>query len=104
MHNDIRYATTRMLADDTNITVSARCILDIQNDTANRDLENMKEWILANKLPTKIQHMLIGCDYKLVNLIFHLNWVTSILTMSTPPNHLVCSLMRDYHGQSIVIT
>ena len=38
-----------MNVDDTNITLPGNCIRDIE-ETLNRDLMNIKDWLLANKL------------------------------------------------------
>ena len=38
-----------MFADDTNITSSGNCIDDVEN-AVNSDLENLRKWLMANKL------------------------------------------------------
>ena len=52
----------RLFADDTNLTASGPSITDIEN-AVNYDLENLKNWLIANKLSlnvTKTEFMLIG--------------------------------------------
>ena len=52
----------RLFADDTNLTASGPSITDIEN-AVNSDLENLKNWLIANKLSlnvTKTEFMLIG--------------------------------------------
>ena len=47
--NSLKTSSPRMYADDTNITLPGNCIRDIE-ETLNRDLMNIKDWLLANKL------------------------------------------------------
>ena len=59
-----------MYADDSNITLPGICIRDIE-ETLNRDLMNIKDWLLANKLSlnvTKTEYMLIASKYRLENI------------------------------------
>ncbi len=52
----------RLFADDTNITATSHTIADIET-AANSDLENLKNWLIANKLSlnvAKTEFMLIG--------------------------------------------
>jgi hypothetical protein len=51
-----------LFADDTNITATSHTIADIET-AANSDLENLKNWLIANKLSlnvAKTEFMLIG--------------------------------------------
>lgn len=54
-------ARPRLFADDTNLTASGDSINDIEV-TVNSNLENLKNWLMANKLSlnvTKTEFMLI---------------------------------------------
>lgn len=41
---------SRMFADDTNITASGKCIINEVENAVNSDLENLRKWLMANKL------------------------------------------------------
>ena len=41
-----------MFADDTNLTISGKNYFELQNGT-NHDLENTRQWVLANKFEFK---------------------------------------------------
>ena len=59
-----------MFADDTNLTISGKNYFELQNGT-NHDLENIRQWLLANKLSlntTKTEFLIIGSNYNLANL------------------------------------
>ena len=43
----------RLFADDTNITAAAECLHDIE-DAVNSDLENLRQWLMANKLSLNV--------------------------------------------------
>ena len=65
-----------MFADHTHLTAQGLSTSEIETR-----LENVKEWLLANKLSintTKTEYMLIGAKYKLANCIrnpsFHMGW------------------------------
>ena len=63
----LQHSTARMYADDTNITTSGASLQEIIN-FANAVLENISEWLKANKLSlnvTKTEHMFIGSDHSL---------------------------------------
>ena len=52
----------RLFADDTNLTASGDSMTDVEN-AVNSDLENLKNWLIANKLSlnvAKTEFMLIG--------------------------------------------
>ena len=52
----------RLFADDTNLTASGKSLNDIEI-AVNFDLENLKDWLMANKLSlnaAKAEFMLIG--------------------------------------------
>ena len=52
----------RLFADDTNLTASGDSMTDVEN-TVNSDLENLRNWLIANKLSlnvAKTEFMLIG--------------------------------------------
>ena len=64
-------ATSRLFADDTNLTVAGETIREVEL-AMNNDLARLKEWLLANKLSlnvAKTEFMLIGSDYKIFNLV-----------------------------------
>ena len=43
----------QLFADDTNITAADECLHDIEN-AVNSDLENLRQWLLANKLSLNV--------------------------------------------------
>ena len=43
----------REFADDTNITAAGECLHDIE-DAVNSDLENLRQWFMANKLSSNV--------------------------------------------------
>lgn len=47
------YATTRMYADDTNMTFTANNILELQHDM-NVDLQYLQNWLIANRLTLNV--------------------------------------------------
>ena len=47
--NCLNFSALRMFADDTNLTISGKNYFKLQNGT-NHDLENIRQWLLANKL------------------------------------------------------
>ena len=60
----------RLYADDTHLTYSDKDVYSIQ-ESLNRDLLNINQWLIANKLTlnlTKTEFMLIGSRQKLKNL------------------------------------
>ena len=60
----------RLFADDTNLTASSHSIADIEI-AANSDLENLRHWLIANKLSlnvAKTEFMLIGSPQMLRNV------------------------------------
>jgi hypothetical protein len=67
--NCLRYSSAEMYADDTNLTA---CCDDINNLQAilNSNLNNIHQWIVANKLTLNIgktEYMIIGTRQKLKN-------------------------------------
>ena len=59
-----------MFADDTYLTISGKKYFQLQNGT-NHDVENVRQWLLANKLSlnsTKTEFLIFGSDYNLANL------------------------------------
>ena len=61
----------RMFADDTNITSSGNCIDDVEN-AVNSDLENLRKWLMANKLSlnvAKTEFQIIGTKQNLKNIL-----------------------------------
>ena len=66
----LQHSSARMYADDTNLTITTKTVTKA-SETANEDLENVKQWLLANKLSlnlTKTEYMIIASNYKLDNL------------------------------------
>ena len=60
----------RMFADDTNLTASANSLTDLEA-AANSDLENLRKWLIANKLSlnvAKTEFMLIGSKPMIKNI------------------------------------
>ena len=60
--NCLAHSKTRMYADDTNLSFAGNNVLDIEQNL-NQDLENVNEWLIANKLTlnqSKTEFMLIG--------------------------------------------
>ena len=60
----------RLFADDTNLTASTHSIADIEI-AANSDVENLRHWLIANKLSlnvAKTEFMLIGSPQMLRNV------------------------------------
>ena len=58
-----------LFADDTNLTASGDSITDVEI-AANSDLENLRKWLIANKLSlnvAKTEFMLIGSKQKISN-------------------------------------
>ena len=69
--NCLTLSPPRMFADHTHLTAQGLSTSEIET-RLNPDLENVKEWLLANKLSintTKTEYMLIGAKYKLANCI-----------------------------------
>ena len=67
----LNQATSRLFADDTNLTVAGETIEEVELAMKN-DLARIKEWRLANKLSlnvAKTEFMLIGSDYQINNLV-----------------------------------
>lgn len=63
----LQHSNARMYADDTNITTSGKSLTEISY-YVNKDLSNIRTWLLANKLSlnvAKTEHMFIGSDDKL---------------------------------------
>jgi retron-type reverse transcriptase len=66
----LKHSTARMYADDTNITTTGTSIREIVTH-ANDDLNNISDWLKANKLSlnvTKTEYMFIGSDQNLDKL------------------------------------
>ena len=60
----------RLFADDTNLTASANSMTDLEA-AVNSDLENLKKWLIANKLSlnvAKTEFMLIGSKLMIKNI------------------------------------
>ena len=72
--NDLPYCLNktkpRMFADDTNLTASANSLTDLEA-AANSDLENLRKWLIANRLRlnvAKTEFMLIGSKPMIKNI------------------------------------
>jgi hypothetical protein len=60
----------RLFADDTNLTALANSMTDLET-AINSDLENLRKWLIANKLSlnvAKTEFMLIGSKPMLKNI------------------------------------
>ena len=65
--NCLKHSNPRMFADDTNITTSSKSITKLVQ-FVNTDLDNLNDWLLANKLSlnvTKTEQMYIASDNSL---------------------------------------
>jgi hypothetical protein len=68
--NCLHFTTSRLFADDTNISANGKSIEEVER-TLNSDLLNVKEWLSANKLclnVVKTEYLLIGSPHNLKNL------------------------------------
>ena len=66
----LNQAIPRLFADDTNLTVAGESV-ELVERAMNRDLENVKTWLLANKLSlnvAKTEFLLIGSRHNIRNL------------------------------------
>lgn len=104
----LNYATPRLFADDTNLTVAGNTVDEIEL-AMNEDLDCIKEWLLANKLSlnvAKTEFKVIGTNKKLKSLnnnqpsikIVRLRSNKSIIA-----EYLELELMINYYGISILI-
>ena len=61
----------RMFVDDTNISSSGNCIDDVEN-AVKSDLQNLRKWLMANKLSlnvAKTEFQIIGTKQNLKNIL-----------------------------------
>jgi hypothetical protein len=71
MPKSLIFCTPSMYADDTEIYVFAKDGDELVTNI-NSDLENVRKWMLQNKLqihPTKTKHMYIGSSFNIKNKI-----------------------------------
>ena len=71
MPKSLKFCTPSMYADDTEIYASAKDGDELVTNI-NSDLENVRKWMLQNKLqihPTKTKHMYIGSSFNIKNKI-----------------------------------
>ena len=71
MPKSLKFCTPSMYADDTEIYTSAKDGDELVTNI-NSDLENVRKWMLQNKLqihPTKTKHMYIGSSFNIKNKI-----------------------------------
>lgn len=64
----LKYSSTGMFADDTNLTVEAKTSSELA-DMLNADLENVHNWLLANRLSLnldKTEYMVVGTRHSLL--------------------------------------
>ena len=64
--NCLSVASPNMFADDTNITVAAGSLTELESKI-NLDLENLNRWLVANRLSlsvAKTEFMVIGSDQR----------------------------------------
>ena len=69
MPDSLKYSTPSLYADDTEIYLSSKDCDDIVIKI-NLDLENIRKWMLQNKLqihPTKSKYMFIGSAYNTIS-------------------------------------
>ncbi len=69
MPESLNYSTPSLYADDTEIYASSNDCGDLVH-TINNDLENIRKWMIKNKLqihPSKSKHMFIASAYNLKN-------------------------------------
>ena len=69
MPKSLKFCTPSMYADDTEIYTSAKDGDELVTNI-NSDLENVRKWMLQNKLqihPTKTKHMYIGSSFNIKN-------------------------------------
>ena len=68
--NCLEFSSTAMFADDTNLTVQAKTLNELQQ-MLNKDLENIHKWLIANRLSLnvdKTEYMIVGLRSKLWNV------------------------------------
>ena len=66
--NCLSVASLKMFMDDTNITVAADSLTELENKI-NLDLENLNGWLVANRLSlsvAKTESMIIGCHQRVL--------------------------------------
>ena len=66
----LQCTTPRMYADDTTLSAASKSTIDLQQKV-NCDLNNVKTWLLSNKLSLnvlKTEYMFIGSEFRLSNL------------------------------------
>jgi hypothetical protein len=71
MPKSLKFCTPSMYADDTEFYTSAKDGDELVTNI-NSDLENVRKWMLQNKLqihPTKTKHMYIGSSFNIKNKI-----------------------------------
>ena len=69
MPESLNYSTPSLYADDTEIYASSNDCGDLVHKI-NNDLENIRKWMIKNKLqihPSKSKHMFIASAYNLKN-------------------------------------
>jgi hypothetical protein len=69
--NCLTLSSARMFADDTNISTKGKTNAELQ-ERINVDLENVHQWLLANKLTLnkdKTEYMIIGSRQRISNLV-----------------------------------
>lgn len=82
------YGTTRMYADDTNLTYSA-CSVDELQRQMGKDLEKLSTWLAVNKLTLNIlktEYMLIGSRQRISTLNEVLNLSVNGVTLQQVKN------------------
>ncbi len=82
----LEHSYPRMFADDTHLTFSGADIRDI-DQSLNQDLENVSEWLAANKLTlntSKTEFMLIGSRQRIRTF----NSSPSLVINETPINRV----------------
>ena len=72
MPESLNYSTPSLYADETEIYASSNDCVDLV-PKVNNDLENIRKWMIKNKLqihPSKLRHVFIASTYNLKNKLF----------------------------------
>ena len=71
------FATTRMYADDSNMTYTGTCGISTLQKEMNRDIQRLKDWLIANKL------MLVGSRQKVATIADNLKLSINGILLAT---------------------
>ena len=79
----VKYSSTRMYADDTNLTASGSCIPEIKS-VLDKDIKRVVDLLCANKLTLnviKTEYLLIGSWQRIASLTNNLNLLINGITL-----------------------